>query len=308
MASFFSVIIPVYNRAELLRRALDSLAAQRFRDFEVIVVDDGSTDGSGEAAAQSELNPRVVRQENAGPGPARNLGVREATGEYVAFLDSDDVWFPWTLEKYREAIAQHDQPPCLFGCVRRFSDAAELDAISEMPLRTTRYDDYLATGADNEVFQGTGVAALRRDTVLANGGFHSKRVYCEDLDFLLRMGTTGPVVHVQAPAMIGLHVHAASSMSDLQRTYEGTALLLRQEKCGNYPGGVPRRAERRALLLKHTVSVLQTCIVKGESGFAWQLYRRIAPWLLARGEAPVCLDLAKSIARNIYRSNIRAKR
>lgn len=90
-----SVIIPLYNKAPLVLRALRSIAAQTLDDFEVIVVDDGSTDDGPETVELfSDSRVRLVRQENAGPGAARNRGLREARGEMVAFLDADDEWLP----------------------------------------------------------------------------------------------------------------------------------------------------------------------------------------------------------------------
>jgi Glycosyl transferase family 2 len=90
-----SVIIPVFNKAAYITRALDSIANQTFEDFEVIVVDDGSTDDSrARARAHADSRIRVVGQANAGPGAARNRGIAEARGELLAFLDADDEWFP----------------------------------------------------------------------------------------------------------------------------------------------------------------------------------------------------------------------
>ena len=95
-----SVIIPLYNKAAHVRRSLDSVAAQTFRDFEVIVVDDGSTDGGERAAAEyADARFRLVSQKNAGPGAARNRGIREASGGLLAFLDADDEWLPEYLAR-----------------------------------------------------------------------------------------------------------------------------------------------------------------------------------------------------------------
>jgi glycosyl transferase family 2 len=94
-----SVIVPLYNKALYVTRALDSIAAQTFEDFEVIVVDDGSTDGSHEhASAHPDKRVRVVHQSNAGPGSARNRGIAEARGDLLAFLDADDEWMPEYLK------------------------------------------------------------------------------------------------------------------------------------------------------------------------------------------------------------------
>lgn len=99
MAARFSIVVPTYNRADSVLSTLESCFAQQLSDFEVIVVDDGSSDNTLEKL-QSVDDPRlvVVSQENAGPAAARNHGMRKATGEYIAFLDSDDLWYPGFLE------------------------------------------------------------------------------------------------------------------------------------------------------------------------------------------------------------------
>src|SRR5947209_429690 len=98
--SLFSVVIPTYNRAAYLRQTLASVLTQECQDFEIIVVDDGSTDATPVVLESFGGKLRVFHQKNQGPGAARNLGASNAGGEYIAFLDSDDVWFPWTLSTY----------------------------------------------------------------------------------------------------------------------------------------------------------------------------------------------------------------
>lgn len=93
-----SVVIPAYNAAATIEAAIRSVLHQSCRDMEVIVVDDGSTDGTAERAQAFGDRVRYVRQERAGPGPARNRGVAEARGAYVALLDADDLWLPRKLE------------------------------------------------------------------------------------------------------------------------------------------------------------------------------------------------------------------
>lgn len=95
-----SVIIPLYNKAPYIRRALDSIRSQTFAEYEVIVVDDGSTDGGQDAVLElDDPRFRLISQENAGPGAARNRGLGEASGEFVAFLDADDEWLPEFLQR-----------------------------------------------------------------------------------------------------------------------------------------------------------------------------------------------------------------
>ena len=94
-----SVIIPTYNRRETLSRALDSVYSQSHPADEVIVVDDGSTDGSGELVKRRYPQCRLLSQPNSGVSSARNLGLTAATADWIALLDSDDAWHPEKLEK-----------------------------------------------------------------------------------------------------------------------------------------------------------------------------------------------------------------
>ena len=95
-----SVVIPLYNKAQYVRRTLDSIVAQTFSDFEVIVVDDGSTDDGGSIVVHyNDARFQLITQANFGPGPARNTGIAHAQGQFIAFLDADDEWLPTYLEE-----------------------------------------------------------------------------------------------------------------------------------------------------------------------------------------------------------------
>ena len=99
-----SVIIPCYNRAHLLPRCLDSVLAQEFRPLEIIVVDDGSTDSTRSLLQGSYPGIRIISQENKGVSAARNAGISAAKGDWLAFLDSDDTWFPAKLGRQIQAV------------------------------------------------------------------------------------------------------------------------------------------------------------------------------------------------------------
>jgi glycosyltransferase involved in cell wall biosynthesis len=104
----FSVVIPAYNTADTLGEAIDSVLAQTRQDFEIIVVDDGSSDDTAAVAEGfGDRRIRVYRQENAGPSAARNRGIAEALGEYVSSLDSDDLWLPDYLAEMGRALEEN---------------------------------------------------------------------------------------------------------------------------------------------------------------------------------------------------------
>jgi glycosyltransferase involved in cell wall biosynthesis len=113
-----SVVIPVHNGSRYLGEAIASVQAQTMPPTEVIVVDDGSTDGSGELALS--LGAVCVRQEQAGSGPARNAGAREARGEAIAFLDADDLWAPRKLELQVRALEDDAGLDGSFGWAQQF--------------------------------------------------------------------------------------------------------------------------------------------------------------------------------------------
>jgi glycosyltransferase involved in cell wall biosynthesis len=108
---FFSVIIPTYNRADHIRKVLDTLVAQTFKNFEVLVCDDGSTDGTGEVVKlyADKLNLRYLWNENwGGPARPRNIGIKECKGQWVCFLDSDDWWYPNKLAECFKYTLEYD--------------------------------------------------------------------------------------------------------------------------------------------------------------------------------------------------------
>jgi glycosyltransferase involved in cell wall biosynthesis len=142
----FSVIIPTFNRAAMLREALESVERQEFRDFEIIVVDDGSTEDLSPVKDDFRGRVTFVRQENAGPGAARNRGARMAVGEYLAFLDSDDVWFPWTLRTQFDCLSRAGYPSMLLGSGVWFSHAGEVETEEDQALAYRQYLDFFQSG------------------------------------------------------------------------------------------------------------------------------------------------------------------
>lgn len=116
-----SVVIPLYNAREVIRETIETVLAQSWKDYEIVVIDDGSTDGSGAIVQEFGDRIRYVRQENGGVARARNRGIAESTGHYIALLDHDDLWHPMKLEKQ---VALLDRRPEV-GMV--ITDVAHLD-------------------------------------------------------------------------------------------------------------------------------------------------------------------------------------
>ena len=277
----FSVVIPTYNRLALLQRTLASVRRQSYADFEVIVVDDGSTDATREWLASQGGDLRVLEQSNRGPGAARNLGAREAGGDYVAFLDSDDLWFPWTLDVFARAIKEHGSPHILGGNFVEFTDEAVLRAVREEPYQTAWFEDYIAS-CRYPYYVGSGTCVLHRGA-LARAKFLEDRLNGEDHDLILQMGILPGFVRVLAPVTLAWRRHPASETGDFSNGVLGTLRLLAREKLGIYPGGPERARERHRILARHIRPTALACVRKGSLKQAWDLYRSTFGWNVESG-------------------------
>lgn len=160
-----SVVLPVYNVADYLGACLDSLFAQTFVDFEIIAVDDGSTDSSAAILsryAEGDKRLKVIRQANAGLGAARNRGLNLSSGKYVHFLDSDDLLEPTTYERVIDAMEKYELDQLVFSAKAFGAD----DASEATKKRIADYDCYyaIASSIEGKVVDGGEMMALELET------------------------------------------------------------------------------------------------------------------------------------------------
>jgi glycosyltransferase involved in cell wall biosynthesis len=277
----FSIVIPTYNRVHLLARTLDSVWRQGFTDFEVVVVDDGSNDGTQEYLRSFGDRIRIVQQANGGPGAARNAGVRAASGKYVALLDSDDLWFPWTLNIFAQAIAQFREPSIVGGQLAEFVDEEKLRSIREEPYRAAWFKDFMSS-SHYPYYVGSGTCALRREA-LKDAYFPEDRLNAEDHDLMLQLGTMPGFVRIRSPVTLAWRRHPTSETSQLASTASGTLRLVARERSGAYPGGAARSRERHRILARHIRPTAVACLRHSDLNRAWQLYRAAFDWHLELG-------------------------
>lgn len=281
----FSVIIPAYNRAALIGQTLDSVFAQSFADLampEVIVVDDGSTDGTLEVVRGFGDRVKVLQQPNKGPGAARNAGLRAASGEYVVFLDSDDLWFPWSAKTYARVIEQHHRPAFIAGKPFVFEPPAPAMPPGPGPLTTEVFTDYYASG-DQWRWYSASSFVMKREALLAVGGFTDEWVNGEDADAAMRMGVAGPFVQVTSPCTFGYRRHPDSAMADLGRTYRGMRRMIDEERAGHFPGRAERARDRIRILTTYVRPLSLGLLDRGDRASAWDLYRQTFRWHLRGG-------------------------
>jgi len=277
---FFSVVIPSYNRGPFIADTIDSVLVQRETDREIIVVDDGSTDSTLDVLAGYGDRIRVFRQQNAGPGAARTLGMRHARGTYVAFLDSDDLWPPWTLATQRAMIDRHGSPAVVASRQRDIRTTAEMTALVEEPVVARRYDDFFASPRGWWLPSGL---VVHRETALGVGGFTDRIRICEDADFWLRLGTARGFVAIEQPLCIGYRVHDGNISASWPGRIHGVRTLMATERAGGYPGGSARRWERRDYICRHARPITLGAARGGELAGSWRLYRETVGWHLRLG-------------------------
>jgi len=181
-----SCIVPVFNGERYLKEALDSIRAQTYRPLEILVVDDGSTDGTAAVVATYDDQVRYLRQENAGPAAARNLGLSAIRGEIVAFLDADDLWHQ---EKLSRQIARFEARPGLDMCLTQ----AQNFWIPELREFGARHRDHPGFREILEVHSLCTLLVWRSlfDTV---GDFNPEFSAGEDTDWFLRTFEHGAVM------------------------------------------------------------------------------------------------------------------
>lgn len=250
-ASLVSVIIPTYNRATLLCRAVDSALQQTHPNIEVVVVDDGSTDDTSSAVRQRYGNePRVkyIRVENGGVSRARNIGIAAATGDYIGFLDSDDYWLPWKTELQLKCLQQVPQAGMIWTDMDAVDETATVlhrrylrqmyPAHTELeregiPLFRNALDmstrelgvggiDAPFTLSHGEIFSQmiigsvvhTSTTLLRRQRLEQVRGFREDlKISGEDYDFHLRTCRAGPVAFADI-ATIGYTIGRSDQLTD----------------------------------------------------------------------------------------------
>jgi glycosyltransferase involved in cell wall biosynthesis len=279
--SLFSVVIPTRNRRGLLARALQSVRLQSSAPLEVIVVDDGSTDDTLEFLA-TQADVRVARSPGGGPGAARNTGAELAAGDYLAFLDSDDLWFPWTLAAMADAIEGHGRPAYVAGSFKQFTDERELAGEMRTITQARGFENYFSTWPAQLVF-GAGMIAVRRDAFLECGGFSTQAINLEDHDLSLRLGLASGFVQIDRPVTIGWCQHPEGVTRDIHKSAQGCALVVSTEKRGGYPGGSEWSRVRRNIITTHTRAFSLEALRAGHAAEAWAVYRETLAWHLSLG-------------------------
>ncbi|MGB5747146.1 MAG: glycosyltransferase [Desulfobacterales bacterium] len=253
-----SVIIPTYNRAWVLREAIDSVLAQDFKDFELIVVDDGSTDNTRQILDPYDQGLIVLRQSNKGVSAARNRGVAAARGRLVAFLDSDDLWLPRKLSSQVDFF--NSNPAAL---INQTEEIWMRNGVRVNPKnRHHKFSGMIFEQSLALCLVSPSAVMMKRSLFDEVGLFDENLPACEDYDLWLRISWRYPVHLIETPLIIkrGGHDDQLSKAPGLdkfriqalikviengqleQDSYRA-ALRTLQEKCTIFAGGCRKRGK-----------------------------------------------------------------
>lgn len=221
MTPFFSIIIPVYNKEKFLRNTLDTVLNQTFRDYEIIVVNDGSTDGSLEILHNiKDPRLRIFNQENQGAAASRNQGMERASAPYFCFLDADDSWTPDHLAVLADTIRRF--PEGKMFCSRYVTQINHNTFIKNKLLGIA--DDY--EGYVHDFFRSsyvnrvalTSAVCIHESVFKKSGGFNSTTRSTEDLEYWIKIALNYRVVITAATTMIYNFIADNSSLSKIHIT------------------------------------------------------------------------------------------
>jgi glycosyltransferase involved in cell wall biosynthesis len=227
-----SIIIPAFNLVSYIGQAVESALNQTYRPTETIVIDDGSTDGTSSVLQKYSDRVRVVFQRNGGAGAARNRGIAEATGEYVAFLDGDDAWFPDKLEKQLAMFVRYKDVHLVSGmaeCVDESGVEMDVDLnyhgnVYDRPLRL--YDELLQKG--NPIW--TSSVVVRKAAIEEAGFFDEGKRRSQDYDMWIRLAEKNDF-YVMGEKL-GRYRWISSSLThrSIGREYEAQLDILRKHE------------------------------------------------------------------------------
>ena len=245
---FFSIVVPTWNRGAIIEETMHSLLDQDFphSQYEIIIVDDGSTDDTLERLQSFSSRIRVLRQPKSGTAAARNLGIQNANGDYIASFDSDDILSPYALSVYKTVIDAFDRPPVVLAQHTSFRGGQAVNLYPAKPsmISCIRCRDYFGKAVRSSTFNINFV--LRKDVVLGVGGYSFDSF--DDADLIFKLGTASPMVKIVQPITTAVRLHDGNVTKDLTFFTRGVKMHIRSERRGVYPGGWRRMLDRRGLI------------------------------------------------------------
>lgn len=221
-----SVIIPTYNREKTILRAIQSVLEQTYTNLEVLVIDDGSTDGTADIVngIEDDRVKYVVLEQNGGPSKARNVGVEMAESEWIAFQDSDDCWHNNKLEVQMRYAKEHSEYSMVYCMYNAFVYTGEQILVPSKPWPDIMEGKMMSTLLERNVI-GAPTIIAKREAFLAIGGFDTSYHAIEDWEFVIRFAKAYQIGFVDEP-LIDCYLSNSGVSSRVGAFYEARCKML----------------------------------------------------------------------------------
>lgn len=225
-----SVIIPTYNREKTILRAVQSVVNQTYTNLEILVIDDGSTDGTANIVncIEDDRVKYIVLEKNGGQANARNIGVQMAEGNWIAFQDSDDCWHNDKLEIQMNYAKEHPEYSMIYCTYNAIVYDGEQFQVPPKP-----WPDVMEGYMLNTLLEGNGIGAptilMKRDAFIESGGFDTSYKCFEDWEFVLRFSKEYQIGFVQ-DALIDCYISNSGVSSNTEAHYDARCRMLGQYK------------------------------------------------------------------------------
>ena len=227
----FSVVVPLYNKENCIRMTLESVKKQSFKDYEVIVVDDGSTDRSLEEARKIKSeNITIIHQQNQGVSVARNTGILHAQGQYIAFLDADDEWEPDYLKTIDHLIEKYPESDMYVTAYRVDMGNGKSHYSARLTPATGCLESYWLTYQYAYDFVWTSATVIRTSAVLKAGLFRPGEKIGQDLDLWSRVARNNPKVAYSSEVCVNYHRMAEANARTRVKVAKADAFIKNLEE------------------------------------------------------------------------------
>jgi glycosyltransferase involved in cell wall biosynthesis len=224
-----TVVIPAYNASRFIAATLESVLSQSLPADEILVVDDGSTDDTAAVAESFGAPVRVFRRPNSRQGASRNFGVQQATSEWIAFIDADDLWEPTKLERQMQDLFRHAGADVSYTAHVRFSQEGETIRFrGSAPPRFAPAKNIRKALFGSATFL-TSSAIIRRSTFLALGGFNNQRIG-EDWDLWLRLLHGGAKFVSCSEPLLLYRIHGSNVTRNTRVLIEESTTVFRRHR------------------------------------------------------------------------------
>jgi glycosyltransferase involved in cell wall biosynthesis len=277
----FSVVITCHNQCQYIADAVDSALSQIHASREVIVVDDGSTDGSESLLKTYGDKIRLISlKQNQGAPAARNAGTAAAQGDYIAYLDGDDALKPWALPVYSQII-QAFKPVLILGSLSWFEGAIPAQGGLQAPNRVefVRYDNWVQK--DRSFRSSASVIVVERKSVQTTSGWTREVWPFDDQYLAAELAFSGKAVHIQEPSTVFYRLHSNNTIHDVALLIDGCYRLVESSESNQRFAGKNRGMAAAALIGGPAFWAVKEAFRTGHSVQASRLLLRVWPWVAA---------------------------